>query len=165
MMRDLLDGAKSFYRNPEELFNDIRNYGSNIQYFKCPIEELNYVKNKITKVKPIRRIIYMLTNRGKYSPDFLFKRQQVCLEWFPPRAPFIMTKEVKVYNLLSERYSIRKYDRKKCKELKNEFDKLYKLMVKKYDNIRDEMRKAEKEFHTLSFWEKYLGLSDEKDKL
>ena len=158
MMKDILAGSKSFYKNPEELFNEIKDYGKNIQYYDCSDEELEYVKNKVTKEKPLRKLIYLLTDKGKFSPDFLFKQQQVCLEWFPPRAPFLMVKEVKVYNLLTEKYSIRKYDRAKYNKLKSEFKYLYKKIDKNYSNIVNSMRTAEKEFHSMNFWKKYLGI-------
>lgn len=80
------------------------------------------------------------------------------MEWFPPTTSFILTKEVKVYNLFTQKYEIRKFDRKKINGYNKEFFKLLKQIDKNYDRLHDDFVQAHKEFSTLAFWEKYLEL-------
>lgn len=157
-MHDIIHGSCIYKENPEEQFKNINKLAKQTEYFTADNEELQKVKHYIPKVKKWRKIIYLITNKGKYCPKILFKKRNIALEWFPPTTSFILTKEVKVYNLFTQKYEIRKFDRKKINGYNKEFFKLLKQIDKNYDRLHDDFVQAHKEFSTLAFWEKYLEL-------
>lgn len=157
-MKDILKGGSVFKENPEEQFKEVNKIPKKVEYYKATEKELEIAKNSIAKAKKWRSLVFLITGEGKYSPDFLLKRKNIALEWFPPTRAFRLVKELKVYNLLTGMYTIRKFDRKRISSLKKEFYNLLNQIDKNYDKLHEDYIQSHKEFTTMEFWKKYLGL-------
>jgi hypothetical protein len=159
-MQDILTGGEEFKENPQEQFMQINEIRKKTEYFDCNDDaELLYAKFKgKQRVKAYRKILYALTHRGECCPRLFFKKNSVALEWYPPKENFMMTKEVKVYNLFSGKYSIRKFSTTKSIKLRLEFYKLLNEIYNKYDYLQKCNINAHKEFSTMEFWKNYLEL-------
>ncbi|MDR3243912.1 MAG: hypothetical protein LBT79_04105, partial [Elusimicrobiota bacterium] len=105
-----------------------------------------------------RRILYYLTNRALFCPQIFMRKRCIALEWFPPAENFIMVREVKVYNTFTNKYEIRRFDRKKIRYYRKQFNAKLKAIENNYDKLKDEYLKVHKEVTTMDFWEKYLKL-------
>lgn len=163
-MEDILKGSNVFRQNPQEQFCEINKISKQISYIDCKEQdELAIVRNKKPKAKKWRKFVHKITHEGKYCPKFLFKSTNIAPEWFPEEDYFTLVKEVKVYNLMTEKYEVRKYDRNKQIKYEKEFYNLLKEIEKNYDELHNDFVKAHKEFTTVEFWEKYLELSNEKN--
>lgn len=158
-LKDILEGSTVFSKNPECQFKEISSINKKIKYNECCNQsEIIYAKNHVSKVKKWRKIIFKLSNRGMLCPKFLFKKQNVALEWFPPKEAFTMVKEVKTYNLLTGKYEIRKFDKMKLNYFEKSIKKLINLVEKNYDDLHNDYINAHKEFTTIKFWKKYLEI-------
>lgn len=159
-MKDILTGGEVFKENPEKQFAEINSIRKKTEYLDCNNEaELYYVKDYgKKKVKWFRTVLYFLTHRGEFCPKIFFKRNGIALEWYPPKENFMLTKQVKVYNLFNNKYSVRKFSVRKSIKLRLEFYKVLNEIAKNYDTLHNEYLKAHKEFSTFEFWEKYLEI-------
>lgn len=167
-LKDILTGGEIFKENPEKQFSEINSIRKKTQYLDCTDEnELYYAKYLgKRKVKLFRKILYVLTHRGECCPRFLFKKNGIALEWYPPKENFMLTNKVKVYNLFNNKYSIRKFSTSKSIKLRLEFYNLLNQIDKNYDKLHEDYINAHKEFSTFEFWEKYLHLEQvENQKL
>ena len=70
----------------------------------------------------------------------------------------MLTKKVHVYNLLTQKCEIRKFNAKKLRAYKKEFEQLLQQININYDKLKTDYQDAHKEFSTFAFWEKYLEL-------
>ena len=162
-LEDILKGSDVFRENPEKQFIEINNISKKNIYFSCENEnELNYAKAYNCHVKKWRKFIWKLTKQGRYAPGFLFKKATVALEYNTPRENFILVKEVKVYNLFTKKYEIRKFDRNKLNYYEKEINKLLNEINKNYENLHQDYVAAHSEFSTIEFWKRYLELNQVK---
>lgn len=162
MMSDLLEGPEVFKQNPEKQFAQIRAIAQKTQYHDCNTNELDELKNYYTKEKKWRKWLYYFTKRGRYCPKFLFKKSEIAPECFTSSSPFILSKQVKIYNLFTGKYYIREFDADKLGKLRKQFKSLYKTFEKNYERIENEYKKAFNEMITKDFWNEYLGLNNIK---
>lgn len=159
-LKDIIQGSKVYYENPEKQFAEINSIARNAIYLDCENEdEFYYAKHHRVHSKLYRKILSSISNFGVFCPNIFFKKKGVSLDHFPPKEDFILVKEVKVCNLLTKKYELRKFDRKKILYYQKEFNKLLKQIDKNYDKLHDDFVKAHKEFTTKEFWEKYLELN------
>ena len=164
-LEDILRGSDVYRENPQQQLLNIINLGKKAVYYDCyNEEELNHAKFHRVHAKKWRKFVWNITQKGLFCPKFLFKRRGVSLDFCTPAEDFILVKEVKVYNLLTKKYEIRKFDRKKIINYKKEFNKLLKEVDKNYDKLHSDFVEAHKEFTTFEFWEKYLELDKVKNK-
>ena len=87
-----------------------------------------------------------------------FKKKNRTVEWYPPVQDFMLVKRVEVYNLFTNKYTVREYDAKKADYYTKEFYRLLNQIDKNYDKLHQEFINVHKEFTTFEFWEKYLEL-------
>lgn len=161
-MKDILKGSAVFRENPSSQFSDINKLSKMTEYFDSDsLQELMFAKNYTPTTKPWRNFIYKLTNSGMFCPKFLFKSWSVALDWYPSIDNFTLVKEVKVYNLLTGKYELRKFDKAKYIKYTKEFKSLLSDIDKNYDILRADFMNAHKEFITMDFWNQYLDLSNE----
>lgn len=159
-LEDILQGAEIFKERPDIQFSNINNISKSIVYLPCDnMCELENVKSHRIHAKKWRKFIWRITKNGRYAPKFLLKKYGVALEWYPPKEDFILVKEVKVYNLFTNKYEIRKFDRKKLNYYEKEIKRLIRKIDKNYDSLHEDYLNAHKEFSTMQFWKKYLDLS------
>lgn len=163
-MQDILKGSDVYRENPQEQFLNINAINKKAEYLECSSEELEYAKFKFGRKKKIKKLLGLLTINGLLCPNFLFKKCGTTLDWYPPKEHFALVKEVKVYNLLTKKYELRKFDRKKILYYQKEFNKLLKQIEKNYDKLHDDFVESHKEFTTKEFWEKYLELNTSNTK-
>ena len=158
-MKDILKGAVVFSENPEKQFMEINNIAKNSQTEICNnVCELDNARFHQVHAKKWRKLIWKLTKNGLYCPKFLFKKQGVALDWYPPVEDFILVREVRVYNLLTKKCEIRKFDKKKIISYRNEFFTLLNEMENKYDDLQKDFCKSHEKLSTLEFWNEYLEL-------
>ncbi len=159
-LKDIIQGSKVYYENPEKQFAEINSIARNAIYLDCENEdEFYYAKHHRVHAKLYRKILSSISNFGVFCPNIFFKKKGVSLDHFPPKEDFILVKEVKVCNLLTKKYELRKFDRKKILYYQKEFNKLLKQIEKNYDKLHDDFVEAHKEFTTRKFWVEYLGLN------
>lgn len=159
-IEDFMSGVKSFKCNPEEQFKELNAINKKVKYHSCHnIYELKNAKQHNVKCQWWRKILYSLTSNGLFCPDFLFKKSEIALDWETNTLAFKLVKEVKIYNLLTETYQIRKFDRKKFVQLKKQYSRLYKNLNKNYKTICAEYKKSIPEITNMQFWENYLGIA------
>lgn len=136
-----------------------KQHSKQTQYFECSNEELLKAKYHRIHVKKWRKLIAKITGYGLHCWNFLFKKSGITIDWYPPLEDFTLVKEVKVYNLLTHKYSIRKFNKSKTNYYKKQFYKLLSQIDKNYDKLNKDYIKAHKEFSTFDYWEKYLELN------
>lgn len=159
-MSDILKGSSVFSENPETQFKEVNSISKQGNFEKCDnLDELNGAKHHGIHVKKWRKFIYKISGKGLWCPKFLFKKQGIALDWYPPVEDFILKYQVKVYNLASKTYEIRKFDRKKLIYYKKNFYDLLDRIYKDYDRIQGEFIEACKKFSTPEFWTNYLELN------
>ncbi len=159
-LEDILKGSDTLRKNPEKQFKDVNKIAKQVSYNACDnVQELEYVKTHKVHSKKWRKFLWKLTKFGIWCPKFLFKKSGVALEWYPPVDDFILTKEVKVYNLFTKKYEIRRFDKNRHNRYKKEIKQLLNKLDKNYDKLHLDYVNAHKEFSTFEFWEKYLELS------
>ena len=159
-LEDILKGSNVLRENPQEQFVSVNQINKEKIQYECEDSfELQAAKNHRVHAKKWRKFIWHITKNGRYAPDFLFKKHGVALEWYPPKEDFILVKEVKVYNLFTNKYEIRKFDRKKLNYYEKEIKRLIREIDKNYDSLHEDYLNAHKEFSTMQFWKKYLGLT------
>lgn len=164
-LKEILKGAKAYTENPETQFIKLNNIIKNcVEKYKAPFDDLFIVKNMNKRNKKWRYTVSKLTNNGLLCPDFLFKKSTKTLDWFPSKKDFALVKEVYVYNLLTEQYEIRKFDRQKIFYYKRIINKLLEQIDKQYYKLHNELVETHKEFTTVEFWEKYLELDKAENK-
>ncbi len=163
-MADLISGGECLKVNPETAFRELNTIARKAEYFDAKTEELYQTIGYRVKNKKFRKFVSKITNCGIFCPDFLFKTSSISVDWFPPKTDFCLIKTVKVYNLLTKKYELRKFDRKKILYYQKEFNKLLKQIEKNYDKLHDDFVEAHKEFKTKEFWEKYLELNTSNTK-
>jgi GT2 family glycosyltransferase len=154
---DILKGSAAFKENPEEQFKKLNAIAKKVVYFPAENRELEFAKTYFPLMKK-RKIIYKFTLHGKLFPSFLFKKEGIALEWFPPVENFMLCKEVKVYNLATGKYCVRKYDPKMASRYEKGFKKRIRKLKARYDDLRKGYLQAHKEFSSFDFWQKYLEL-------
>ena len=71
----------------------------------------------------------------------------------------MLVKEIKVYNLFTKKYAIRKFDRKKLNYYEKEIQKLIDEIDKNYNKLQQDYLEAHKEFSTVEFWKEYLEIN------
>lgn len=158
-MKDILKGSAVFKENPEEQFKEINAIAKKRNYRICDNpSEMCWVEK--AKVKWWRKILYAITNCGKYCPMFLYKSKNKAPEWYPDKKYFMLTKKVSVYNLFTQKCEERKYDRKLNSKLIKEFNTLLKEIDKNYDRLHNEYLQAHKELTSMDFWRKYLDINE-----
>lgn len=158
-MEDILKGSKVYRENPEKQFKEINAISKEIERIECNDEnELNFAKFHKPYAKKWRKFVWKYTKQGRFAPKFLFRSKGVALEWYPPKEDFMLVKEVKVYNLFTKKYEVRKFDRKKLNYYEKEIKKLINEIYKNYDKLHHDYVEAHKEFSTKEFWKKYLEI-------
>lgn len=158
-LEDILKGSNALRVNPEKQFIEINSINRKTEYINCEDDaELDYAENHRTHAKKWRKFIWKITKNGRYCPKFLFKKRGVALEWYPPVEDFMLVKEVKVYNLFTKKYEIRRFDKKKLNFYKKEIKNLLNEIKQNYDKLHEDHIKAHKEFSTMEFWKKYLEI-------
>ncbi|MBQ3117280.1 MAG: glycosyltransferase [Alphaproteobacteria bacterium] len=158
-MKDILKGSDVFRENPEKQFQEINKINKKIEYIDCPQHEVEYAKHcPVPKIKKWKKLLYKLTQGGIFCPKKFFKKSRIALEWCPPKEIFMFTKKVHVYNLLTQKCEVRKFNAKKLKAYRNEFKTLLTQIDANYDKLKTDYQDAHKEFSTFAFWEKYLEL-------
>lgn len=157
-MKDILNGSAVFRENPEKQFAEVNKIAKQTIYENATENELSEAKNHKVHVKKWRKLLYKLTGKGFLCPKKLLKKRGITTEWYPPVEDFTLAKEVKVCNLFTGKFTVRKFDRRKIRGYNKEFFKLLRQIDKNYDRLHDDFVQAHKEFSTLAFWEKYLEL-------
>lgn len=157
-MDDILKGSAVFYENPELQFQEVKNIGKQIQYFDADEPDIERAKHYFPKAGKKRRIIYKLTHLGKYCPSCILRKNSVALEWYPPIDNFSLQKEVRVFNLLTKKFCVRKFDRKAMFHYEKQFYLKLEKIKASYDLIRDDIINSHKVFTTVKFWKKYLSI-------
>jgi GT2 family glycosyltransferase len=156
---DILAGSEAFRENPEKQYKELCALLKKPEYVTATADDLEKVKGYYPAMFK-RKIVYYFTCRGKYWPLFLFKKNSMALEWFPPVENFMLCKEVKVFNLLTGKYCVRKYDRKLAAYYEKAFKSRLKKIKAKFDCLRGDYTEAHKEFTGFDFWVKYLELEE-----
>ena len=160
MLKDVISGAKILNINPEKQFMELNSVNKKAEYIICEDEnELNYAKHHRVHAKKWRKFVWKIAKHGIYAPDFLFKKRGVALDWYPPKEDFMLVKEIKVYNLFTKKYAIRKFDRKKLNYYEKEIQKLIDEIDKNYNKLQQDYLEAHKEFSTVEFWKEYLEIN------
>lgn len=158
-LEDILKGSEVYRENPEKQFKEINAISKEIEQIECNDEnELNFAKFHKPYAKKWRKFVWKYTKQGRFAPKFLFRSKGVALEWYPPKEDFMLVKEVKVYNLFTKKYEVRKFDRKKLNYYEKEIKKLINEIYKNYDKLHHDYVEAHKEFSTKEFWKKYLEI-------
>jgi len=160
-MDDILKGSAVFEEDPEVQFKKLSDIPKKIVYYDAAPEELEEAKNFFPSPGLKRKILDKLTWGGLLCPDFLLKTS-IALEWWPPIDNFYLRKEVKVYNLVTKKYCIRRFDRKAHLRYTKEFHKRLGTIKARYDELRTDFTEAHKKLTSLAFWEKYLGIKGEQ---
>jgi GT2 family glycosyltransferase len=159
---DILTGTQALKQNPEQLHKELQKLVKKPEYFEATESELEAVKLYYPKMTK-RKIVYNLTLRGKYCPQFIWKKESKALERFPAVKNFMLAKTVKVYNLLTGKYCVRKYDRKLAIRAEKEFKARIRKLEERFDDLKKDYTDAHKELTSFAFWEKYLELPTEKN--
>lgn len=157
-MKDILNGSAVFRENPEKQFAEVNKIAKQTIYENATENELSEAKNHKVHVKKWRKLLYKLTGKGFLCPKKLLKKRGITTEWYPPVEDFTLAREIKVCNLFTGKFTVRKFDRRKIRGYNKEFFKLLRQIDKNYDRLHDDFVQAHKEFSTLAFWEKYLEL-------
>lgn len=157
-MDDILKGSDIFRENPEEQFRNVSSIAKKIKYFHAEHSELETAKHYHPRIKKLHKKLYSLTKRGLNCPKFLMKKNDISLEWYPPAENFILRREVRVYNLFTSKYCVRKFEKEKIINYEKEFSRRLDLMKKNYSKLHEDYKQAYKEFTTFEFWENYLDI-------
>ena len=70
----------------------------------------------------------------------------------------MLVREVKVFNLFTSQYTVRKLDRKLAIQYEKEFTSRLNQIKENFDKLQADYKEAHKEFTTYEFWEDYLSL-------
>ena len=157
-MDSILKGSLAFREDPEAQLQKITQIANKIIYFDAAKEELKQAESYFPGAGPRRKVASKLTLWGVFFPDFLFTKESIALEWFPSIDNFRLRKNVKVYNLLTSKYCIRAFDRKKILFYRREFKKRLAKIKRNFDVLRKDYSNSFSEFTSFGFWEKYLGI-------
>ncbi|MBR3676879.1 MAG: hypothetical protein IKN71_07075 [Alphaproteobacteria bacterium] len=159
-LEDILKGPDAFKVNPEEKFKELNAVQKQVKYIDCfdkaELEEVFY--KKVHKVAGWRKFLYRITTRGLHCPDCFYEKEGKAIEWYPPVPDFIMIKEVKVYNVLTGKYEVRKLDKKKSLFYRQKGKALLDEIYNRYEELEKKAKTAFAEFTTEEFWRDYLGL-------
>lgn len=159
-LEDILKGSKVYKQDPEKQLQQVNAIAKKEKYFPCDdFDKLLQVKFHQTHTKKWRKYIFRVTKKGRYAIDLFFKKHGVALEWFPPVDDFVLVKEVQVYNLLTSKYVIRKFDRNKIAYFDSEINSLLDKIENNFEDLRKDYIRAHKEFTSLDFWKKYLKMT------
>jgi hypothetical protein len=154
---DILGGSAVLMRNPEKEFNDLNMVTKEVEYFDAKDDELMEAEI-FSPLAKRRSFIYKLTRRGIFFPSFLYYGRSVALEWLPSVKNFMLYKEVKVYNPLTKKYCVRKFDKKLSGRYRKEFYCRIAKIKARYDDLYKDYRTAYKRITSLEYWEEYLGI-------
>ena len=159
-LEDILKGPEVLKENPEEKFKSLNSVQKQVQYLECyDKDELDEVRIKPRhKVAGWRKFLYRITTRGLHCPDCFYEKEGTAIEWYPPVPDFIMIKEVKVYNILTGKYEVRKLDKKKSLYYRQKGKALLDEIYNRYEELEKNAKAAYNEFTTEEFWRNYLGL-------
>jgi len=157
-IHDILRGAETFRENPEVQFKSVNAINKKENYYSCQPWEIDAAFRYKNHVHKWEKLLYRWTHHGLQAPKFLFKKSGKAMDWYPPVENFMFKKEVRVYNPLSRQCEVRKFHRKKSIAYENEFKLLLHQLMDNYDRLHNEFVTAHKEFTTMEFWEKYLGV-------
>lgn len=168
MMKDLLQGGKTFRRDPEITLKETLEYTKN-DVIEDTFEQIDrqMVREKYLKFKSkrhymrtlyfIKKIAWLLSLRAKLIPEFLW-RSKKNIWTSAPQGEFLFCKKLCLLNLFTNKAEIRAYNSKKRSKLQKEFNKLYKICDKNYALLKEEFDNSYKDFITEEFWKNYLGL-------
>jgi len=159
-LNDILKGSSIFLEDPEMQNIRISKNMTKLEYFDANEEEMDYAKNFVPESGKLRKLLYFLTKKGKYWPNFLFTDESIAVEYLPYMESFRLRNNVKVYNFLTGKYSIRSINRKKAAYLEKEFNILLKKIKKNYMNLKKSYESSYKELTSYDFWIKYLELKE-----
>lgn len=159
-LEDILKGPDAFKVNPEEKFKELNAVQKQVKYLDCyskaELDEVFYKERH--KVAPWRKFLYRVTTRGLHCPDCFYEKEGKAIEWYPPVPDFIMIKEVKVYNVLTGKYEVRKLDKKKSLYYRQKGKALLDEIYNRYEELEQKAKAGFAEFTTEEFWHNYLGL-------
>ncbi len=157
---DILKGDAVYREDPELQLKRIAGINCMSDWRDCASEQekQSYLHPRKHKVKSWRKFLYKITGRGIYCPKIFMKKRSVVLDWYPAASAFIMTREVKVYNPLSGRYELRKFDASKQRKYQSEINSLLAKIEERYDELESIFKQAHKEFSSEQFWKDYLSL-------
>jgi hypothetical protein len=157
---DILKGSTGFREDPEKQLQEVSQIEKKAEYFDADESELEKAKHYYPGAGFKRKAISRLTKWGRYWPDFLFTKTSIALEWWPPVDNFRLRKEVKIFNLLTGKYCIRRFDRKLMAHYEKEFYKRLRKIKIRYNGLKKAYEEAYGEFTSFAFWEKYLGIKN-----
>ncbi len=159
-MADILKGSEVLRENPEAQFKRINDIYKKLEYLPAEESELNNAKKYKRRFGILKKIAYRLTKRGLYYPKFFMKKQSVAVEWNPHVNNFKLARAIKVYNLLTSKYTVRKFDKQLTKQYTEYFYDRLDRIYENYDNLCMDYKKSHKELTSFEFWKKYLHLHD-----
>lgn len=120
-MKDILNGSAVFRENPEKQFAEVNKIAKQTIYENATENELSEAKNHKVHVKKWRKLLYKLTGKGFLCPKKLLKKRGITTEWYPPVEDFTLVREIKVCNLFTGKFTVRKFDRKKSAAITKNF--------------------------------------------
>ena len=170
MLEDLLTGVSIFEKDPEIVNSTLFKFlkSDNIadaadEYSLQKVrDDYNKYKSNISSYKKrflFRKILYRLTLNGSLVPKFLWKRERNTWSYFPCKEDFYLVRHVNLYNLLTGKVEIRRYDKKQANILKFKFTELFKAFNVKYADLRKDFCEHKNMFITENFWCKYLDIN------
>jgi len=129
-----------------------------VKYFDATNDELEQAKAFFPKAGFLRKVVWKLTHYGALLPDCFFAKTSIALEWNPPVDNFRLRREVKVYNLVTRKYCIRTFDRKRMASCEKRFSALLRNIKADYPALKHDYETAYPELTSFAFWERYLEI-------
>ena len=159
-MDDILKGGDAFRTDPEEKLQEVNAIARQVEYHDCyDSYELEHIRHHRRDVSKFKQFLYKVTRNGVWYPKWLMQRGGVSLEWYPPHQNFMFIHEVRVYNLNTRKFCVRRFRRGKTIRLTRAFHEKLAAIKSNYDKLRNDYLRSLEEFKTLDFWKKYLGIN------
>lgn len=115
---------------------------------------------KDKEISHLKLFLYRLTWNGQFAPNFMLNKEPVMIpyDWFYAKGKQALHTNLLAVNPFTETAHMRTLDRKRGRALLRRSRKLFKHYKKHHIEIEKNYRDHFKEFTSVAFWEKYLGI-------
>ena len=115
---------------------------------------------KDKEISHLKLFLYRLTWNGQFAPNFMLDKEPVMIpyDWFYAKGKQALHTNLLAVNPFTETAHMRTLDRKRGRALLRRSRKLFKHYKKHHIEIEKNYRDHFKEFTSVAFWEKYLGI-------
>jgi hypothetical protein len=174
MLDDLLKGSAVFRENPEAQLKRLKErYPVRYQPVtderelerleQCMAAERELERQGKFKggVGLVRRVLYYASGHGRLYPVALMRRNEkrdIAPEWQPKPEQFMLVAQVRVYNVYTKQYELRRHDKKALGRRGRAFGRKLRALQARYGELRQDFQSAREALSGAPFWRAYLEI-------